>query len=75
MLQNVNPNGKLFIYPFFINYDKFRDDFDFFLIHYSLAYKVFDRLSFIWTVNDKFIYDVVKNKGLFIITDKAYLLH
>jgi len=63
------------IIGYFINIDRSIDDFDFILVHYSLIKRIGSKELFVWTVNDKFIYDVVKRYSSLIITDKAYLLH
>ena len=63
------------IIGYMLNIDKIHNDFDFILIHYNLFKRIGNKESFIWTVNDKFVYDKVKKYSSFIITDKAYLLH
>ena len=63
------------IIGYMLNIDKIHNDFDFNLIHYNLFKRIGNKESFIWTVNDRFVYDIVKKYSSFIITDKAYLLH
>ena len=63
------------IIGYMINIDRIHNDFDFNLLHYNLYKKVGHRETFLWTVNDRFIYDIVKKYSSLIITDKAYLLH
>ena len=63
------------IIGYMLNIDKIHNDFDLNLIHYNLVRRIGSKESFIWTVNDKFVYDIVKKYSSFIITDKAYLLH
>ena len=63
------------IIGYMLNIDKINNDFDFNLIHYNLFKRIGNKESFIWTVNDRFVYDIVKKYSSFIITDKAYLLH
>lgn len=63
------------IIGYMLNIDKIRNDFDFNLIHYNLVKMIGNKESFVWTVNDRFVYDIVKKYSSFIITDKAYLLH
>lgn len=63
------------IIGYMINIDKIHNDFDFNLIHYNLYKRCGVKESFLWTVNDKFVYDIVKKYCSFIITDRAYLLH
>ena len=63
------------IIGYMINIDKIHNDFDFNLLHYNLYKRCGVKESFLWTVNDKFVYDIVKKYCSFIITDKAYLLH
>ena len=63
------------IIGYMINIDKIHNDFDFNLLHYNLFKRIGNKESFIWTVNDKFVYDIVKKYCSFIITDRAYLLH
>ena len=63
------------IIGYMLNIDKIHNDFDFNLIHYNLFKRIGNKESFIWTINDKFVYDIVKKYSSFIITDKAYLLH
>ena len=58
-----------------LNLDKISNNFDFNLIHYNLVKRNGNKKSFIWTVDDKFVYDIVKKYSSFIITDRAYLLH
>lgn len=63
------------IIGYMLNIDRINNSFDFNLIHYNLVKRIGNKESFVWTVNDKFIYDVVKKYSSLIITDKAYLLH
>jgi len=63
------------IIGYMINIDKIHNDFDFNLLHYNLYKRCGVKESFLWTVNDKFVYDIVKKYCSFIITDRAYLLH
>ena len=63
------------IIGYMLNIDKIHNDFDFNLIYYNLVKRIGFKESFIWTVNDRFVYDIVKKYSSFIITDKAYLLH
>lgn len=63
------------IIGYMINVDKIDNNFDFNLIHYNLVKRIDDKVSFVWTVNDKFVYDIVKKYSSLIITDNAYLLH
>lgn len=63
------------IIGYMINIDKIHNDFDFNLLHYNLFKRIGNKESFIWTVNDRFVYDIVKKYCSFIITDRAYLLH
>ena len=63
------------IIGYMINIDKIYNDFDFNLFHYNLVKRISNKMTFVWTVNDKLVYDIVKKYSSFIITDKAYLLH
>lgn len=63
------------IIGYMINIDKIHNDFDFNLLHYNLYKRCGVKESFLWTVNDKFVYNIVKKYCSFIITDRAYLLH
>lgn len=63
------------IIGYMLNLDKISNNFDFNLIHYNLVKRNGNKKSFIWTVDDKFVYDIVKKYSSFIITDRAYLLH
>ena len=63
------------IIGYMLNTDRINNSFDFNLIHYNLVKRIGNKESFVWTVNDKFVYDIVKKYSSFIITDKAYLLH
>ena len=63
------------IIGYMFNLDIIDNDFDFNLVHYNLVKRIGNKESFIWTVNDKFVYNIVKKYCSFIITDKAYLLH
>lgn len=63
------------IIGYMVNFDKIYNSFDFNLIHYNLVKRIGNKESYVWTVNDKFIYNVVKKYCSFVITDKAYLLH
>ena len=58
-----------------INIDRIHNSFDFTLLHYNLVKRIGSKVCFLWTVNDKFVYDIVRKYCSFIITDKAYLLH
>ena len=63
------------IIGYMLNVDMIYNDFDFNLINYNLIKRIGNKLSFVWTVNDKFVCNIVKKYCSFIITDKAYLLH
>jgi len=63
------------IIGYMLNIDQIYNNFDFNLVHYNLVKRIGNKESFIWTVNDKFVYDIVKKYSSLIITDKAYLLH
>ena len=63
------------IIGYMINIDRIHNDLDFNLLHYNLYRRVGRKETFLWTINDKIIYDIVKNYSSLIITDKAYLLH
>ena len=63
------------IIGYMLNVDRIHNSFDFNLIHYHFVKRIGNKMSFIWTVNDKFVYNVVKRYCSYIITDKAYLLH
>lgn len=65
------------IIGYMLNYDKIHNNFDFNLLHYNLINRVnLTKENFIWTVNNKKIYDKIinKNKNIYIISDKSYLL-
>lgn len=62
------------IIGYMLNIDRIYNKFDFNLLHYNLA-KRRDKQTFIWTVNEKFIYNIIKKYSSLIITDNAYLLH
>lgn len=63
------------IIGYMINYDKIYNDFDFNVVHYSLIDKVNNKNTFIWTINNRFICNLIKKYGDFdVITDCSYLL-
>ena len=47
------------IIGYMLNTDRINNSFDFNLIHYNLVKRIGNKESFVWTVNDKFVYDIV----------------
>lgn len=56
-----------------MNKTKEINDFDFVLLNYKVEYKT-SKQTMLWTINKKEIMDKYKNKKIYIITDKPYLV-
>lgn len=63
---------------YMLNYDKFYNELDFNLLHYNLLNRInLNKEVFIWTVNNKKIYDKICkiSENINIISDKPYLFY
>lgn len=70
--ENTNYKIGIFVSNL-INKNKKIDPFDFIAYNYKI-YKDIDKTTMVWTINREDIYNKFKNKDIYIITDKAYLI-
>lgn len=74
LFKKKYPSYKVgLIVGYFMNISNNNKYFDFLVVHYTLINR-FKNPQFTWTVNDIFIYSLIKDKSSFVITDKSYLL-